>query len=92
MLNYLRHGKLVLDHGLSEEGLREEAEFYNLPKLIALCNERIADREKQKKAGVSFLFINNKKIPPDQARLPRAAMPRGRADQRDLGNVGWLEI
>ena len=45
----------MLDHGLSEEGLREEAEFYNLPKLIALCNERIADREKQKKAGVSFI-------------------------------------
>jgi hypothetical protein len=34
-------------------GLREEAEFYNLPKLIALCNERIAEREKLKKTGVS---------------------------------------
>uniref|UniRef100_A0A183C4B8 BTB domain-containing protein n=1 Tax=Globodera pallida TaxID=36090 RepID=A0A183C4B8_GLOPA len=56
VLNYLRHGKMVLDHGLSEEGLREEAEFYNLPKLISLCNERIAEREKNKKTGTKHVY------------------------------------
>jgi hypothetical protein len=35
-------------------GLREEAEFYNLPKLIALCNERIAEREKLKRRPEVF--------------------------------------
>lgn len=47
MLNYLRHGKLVLESGLSEEGLLEEAEFYSIIHLIALVRESIVRRDQR---------------------------------------------
>lgn len=47
VLNYLRHGKLVLEAGLSEEGLLEEAEFYNIIHLIALAREAITRRDQR---------------------------------------------
>lgn len=48
VLNYLRHGKLILSTDLTEEGVLEEAEFYNIQTLIDLIKERIREREKRK--------------------------------------------
>ena len=45
ILNFLRHGKLVMDKHLCEEGVLEEAEFYNIADLVRLIKNRIAERD-----------------------------------------------
>ncbi|XP_043376230.1 BTB/POZ domain-containing protein KCTD17 isoform X2 [Dermochelys coriacea] len=44
ILNFLRHGKLVLNKDIAEEGVLEEAEFYNIGPLIRIIKDRLEEK------------------------------------------------
>uniref|UniRef100_A0A914VP50 BTB domain-containing protein n=1 Tax=Plectus sambesii TaxID=2011161 RepID=A0A914VP50_9BILA len=47
LLNYLRHGRLVMDEGISIQGVLEEAKFFHLPRLIDIINDLIAHPKRE---------------------------------------------
>lgn len=46
IINYLRHGRIVLDKGMSAEGVLEEAKFYGFNSMIGHLEEYIEKNQK----------------------------------------------
>lgn len=46
LLNYLRHGKLILDSGVNPQGVLEEAEYFGLPKVAEEAKKLIENKQK----------------------------------------------
>lgn len=57
ILNFLRHGKLIVDTNLSDEGILEEAEFYNLTSLIQVLKDKIGSRAKPVSGVVHVVVV-----------------------------------
>ena len=56
VLNYLRHGKLVLDTNLTEEGVLEEADFYCVTDLVKLVKEKIKQRDTHPSSCTKYVY------------------------------------
>ena len=56
ILNYLRHGKLVLDKDFSEEGVLDEAEFFNIKPLIKLLKDKIFTRDRDEEQAENAII------------------------------------
>jgi len=54
ILNFMRHGKLVYDKNVSEEGILEEAEFYNIEELVSTIKTKIQERDEVPVAAKSI--------------------------------------
>ncbi|XP_043267878.1 BTB/POZ domain-containing protein KCTD9 isoform X2 [Venturia canescens] len=54
LLNYLRHGQLILDSNINAAGVLEEARFYGIEGVIATLEEMVADNEKKGKGTVAI--------------------------------------
>ena len=46
ILEYLRHGNLLIDENVSLKGLLAEAEFFNMKIFMNLIKERIQQRDR----------------------------------------------
>ncbi|XP_051176876.1 BTB/POZ domain-containing protein KCTD9 [Leptopilina boulardi] len=48
LLNYLRHGQLILDPNLNAAGVLEEARFYGIEGAVSILEEMAAEEQKRK--------------------------------------------
>jgi len=53
ILNYLRHGQLILDNGVNPQGVLEEAKFFGISSILEQLEEMVKSMEKSDDAPLS---------------------------------------
>ncbi|XP_012281332.1 BTB/POZ domain-containing protein KCTD9 [Orussus abietinus] len=54
LLNYLRHGQLILDKNLNAAGVLEEARFYGIEGVVSILEDMTSEEERRGKCSASL--------------------------------------
>ncbi|KAJ8686969.1 hypothetical protein QAD02_022763, partial [Eretmocerus hayati] len=54
LLNYLRHGQLIIDPSLNPAGILEEARFYGIEGAVSILEEMAKEEEKRERSTMSL--------------------------------------
>ena len=94
ILNYLRHGKLILDVGVSVQGVLEEAQFFGIESLVPILQSLDDDEQSKKKqhrpltrADVIKVLIRTS--PTNELRFQGVNLAGADLSKLDLRNINF---
>ena len=94
ILNYLRHGKLILDSSVSVQGVLEEAQFFGVESLVPLLIS-IADDEQSKKkqhqplTRADVIKVLTRTSPTNELRFQGINLTGADLSKLDLRNINF---
>ena len=94
IINYLRHGKLILDVGVSVQGVLEEAQFFGIESLVPILQSLDDDEQSKKKqhrpltrADVIKVLIRTS--PTNELRFQGVNLAGADLSKLDLRNINF---
>lgn len=59
VLNFMRHGRLILHRDIPDEAILLEAEYFYLPELVKLINQRMRSKDLIEQKNILTTLVNN---------------------------------